>query len=110
MGLTTWKGNIVRKGDVTTAKNFLNQEEIGKLNRLVTMYLDFAEDQAERGVPLYMRDWREKLDAFLRFNKREVLEHFGKVEKTVADQLALEQYELLKRQPPKGGCRSRGNS
>lgn len=95
MGLTTWKGKVVRKGDVTTAKNYLNDQEIGKLNRLVTMYLDYAEDQAEQGIPLYMHDWREKLDAFLKFNGREVLDHFGKVERAVADQLALQQYELF---------------
>ena len=95
MGLTTWKGKVVRKGDVTTAKNYLNKDEVSKLNRLVTMYLDFAEDQAERGIPLYMQDWREKLDAFLRFNGREVLEHLGSVEKAIADQLALEQYETF---------------
>ena len=93
MGLTAWKGQVVRKGDVTIAKNYLKQDEIGKLNRLVTMYLDFAEDQATRGIPLYMRDWRSKLDAFLRFNQRDVLDHFGTVEKEVADQLALDEYE-----------------
>ena len=63
MGLTTWKGAKVRKSDVTVAKNYLDQEEIQSLNRIVTMYLDYAESQAERRQALYMRDWREKLEA-----------------------------------------------
>ncbi|HZF08433.1 MAG TPA: virulence RhuM family protein [Thermoanaerobaculia bacterium] len=65
MGLTTWKGVKVRRADVTVAKNYLNEEEIRQLNRIVTMYLDYAEEQAERRRLLYMRDWREKLDGFL---------------------------------------------
>lgn len=65
MGLTTWKGAKVRRADVTVAKNYLKEDEIRQLNRIVTMYLDYAEEQAERRKPLYMRDWRAKLDAFL---------------------------------------------
>ena len=95
MGLTSWKGTKVRKGDVTIAKNYLNAEEIEGLNRIVTMYLDFAEDQAKRHRQIFMRDWRKKLDAFLQFNERDILANAGKVSKAVADQLALEQYEIF---------------
>jgi hypothetical protein len=93
MGLTSWLGAKVRKADVTIAKNYLNEKEIAELNRIVTMYLDFAEDQARRRKVLYMRDWREKLDAFLQFNQRDILMDAGRVEKAVADRLALEEYE-----------------
>lgn len=93
MGLTSWKGAKVRKTDVTVAKNYLREGEIQELNRIVTMYLDYAEDQARRRKLLYMRDWREKLDAFLQFNERDILTNAGKVAKEVADRLALEQYE-----------------
>ena len=95
MGLTSWKGAKVRKGDVTIAKNYLNTDEIEGLNRIVTMYLDFAEDQAKRHRQIFMRDWRKKLDAFLQFNERDILANAGKVSKAVADQLALEQYEIF---------------
>jgi hypothetical protein len=92
MGLTTWKGAKVRKADVTVAKNYLNDEEIRKLNRIVTMYLDYAEAQAERRNPLYMRDWRDKLDSFLQFNEHHVLKDAGRISAEVAEKLALEQY------------------
>jgi hypothetical protein len=95
MGLTSWKGIKVRKGDVTIAKNYLNAEEIEGLNRIVTMYLDYAEDQAKRHRQIFMRDWRKKLDAFLQFNERDILTKAGKVSKAVADQLALEQYDIF---------------
>ena len=97
MGLTSWKGAKVRKGDVTIAKNYLNEEEIEHLNRIVTMYLDFAEDQAKRHQQIFMRDWREKLDAFLDFNERDILTNAGRVSKVVADRLAVEQYETFNR-------------
>ncbi len=93
MGLTSWKGAKVRKTDITVAKNYLREGEIQELNRIVTMYLDYAEDQARRRQMLYMRDWREKLDAFLQFNERDILANAGKIAKEVADRLALEQYE-----------------
>lgn len=93
MGLTAWKGAKVRKGDVTVAKNYLNNEEMDGLNRIVSMYLDYAEDQAKRHRQVFMRDWRTKLDAFLQFNERDILTNAGTVSKAVADQLALEQYE-----------------
>ncbi len=92
MGLTSWKGAKVRPGDVTIAKNYLNAKEIDQINRIVTMYLDYAEDQARRHRQIFMRDWRQKLDAFLKFNERDILKNAGKITKEVADQLALEQY------------------
>lgn len=93
MGLTSWQGVKVRKGDVIVAKNYLREPEIQELNRVVTMYLDFAEDQARRRNVLYMKDWREKLDAFLKFNERDILTNAGKVAKEVANKLALDHYE-----------------
>ncbi|MBU2547625.1 MAG: virulence RhuM family protein [Proteobacteria bacterium] len=95
MGLTSWKGTKVRRGDVTIAKNYMNAAEIESLNRIVTMYLDYAEDQANRHRQVFMHNWREKLDAFLQFNERDILTHPGKVSKAVADQLALEQYDIF---------------
>ena len=97
MGLTSWKGAKVRKGDVTIAKNYLNHEEIEHLNRIVEMYLNYAEDQAKRRRQVFMRDWREKLDAFLKFNERDILTNTGKVTKEIADNLALEHYEVFNR-------------
>lgn len=93
MGLNSWKGDKVRKRDVTTAKNYLNEKEIRALNRIVTRYLDYAEDQAERNRPMYMKDWKKRLDAFLEFDEREILYDAGKVEKDVADKIAIEEYE-----------------
>ena len=97
MGLTSWKGAKVRKGDVTIAKNYLNHEEIEHLNRIVEMYLNYAEDQAKRRRQVFMCDWREKLDAFLKFNERDILTNAGKVTKEIADNLALEHYEVFNR-------------
>jgi hypothetical protein len=97
MGLTSWKGSKVRRTDVAVAKNYLSIEEIGELNRVVVMYLDYAEDQAHRRKPLYMRDWREKIDAFLKFNERAILEDAGKVSMEVAKALALEKFEKFNR-------------
>lgn len=98
MGLTSWKGAKVRKGDVTTAKNYLNETEIKNLNRIITMYLDYAEMQAERKQPVYMSEWKEKLDAFLRFNEQEILDDRGSVSMEVAQTLALEEYEKFSAQ------------
>ncbi|MCP5109053.1 MAG: virulence RhuM family protein [bacterium] len=95
MGLTSWKGAKVRRADVTTAKNCLNENELKSLNRIVTMYLDYAEDQAERRQPVFMHDWVEKLNAFLQFNGREVLEHPGTVSAEVAKTLALQGYNTF---------------
>lgn len=78
MGLTSWKSSKVRQGDVTIAKNYLNKDELEELNRIVVMYLDYAEDQTRKRNPIYMKDWRVKLDAFLKFNEREILTNAGK--------------------------------
>ncbi|PKL70919.1 MAG: hydroxyacid dehydrogenase [Methanomicrobiales archaeon HGW-Methanomicrobiales-1] len=93
MGLTAWKGAKVRKSDVTVAKNYLDETEIRQLNRIITMYLDYAETQAERKQPVYMIEWREKLDNFLKFNEREILEDAGKISMEIAQHLALEEFE-----------------
>lgn len=93
MGLTHWKGGVVRKGDVTIAKNYLNEEEISELNRIVVMFLDYAEDQARRRKQLFLSDWRTKLDEFLRFNERDVLPNAGKVTRESADEKAVQEYE-----------------
>lgn len=93
MGLTTWKGGEVRKTDVLIAKNYLNEAEIEELNRIVTMWLDFAEDQAKRRKQVFMKDWERKLDEFLRFNERLVLPNAGKVSKQAAEDHAKNEYE-----------------
>lgn len=95
MGLTTWAGGRVRKQDVTVAKNYLSRDEIEALDRIVVMYLDYAEDQAQRRKTLTMRDWEDKLDAFLQFNEREVLTHAGRLRADVAEKLALERYDTF---------------
>lgn len=95
MGLQTFKGDKVRKTDITVAKNYLSETELKSLNRIVTMYLDYAEDQAERKKPMYMSDWTDKLNAFLQFNDREILENAGSIKKEVADSLALTEYEVF---------------
>ena len=95
MGLTSWQGDKVRKIDVVIAKNYLNEKEIEGLNRIVGMYLDYAEDQAKMHRQIFMRDWREKLDAFLQFNERDILENAGRVTREIADKLALAQYEIF---------------
>jgi hypothetical protein len=95
MGLTTWKNapaGPVRKTDVTVAKNYLSQDELEALNRIVTMYLDYAEDQAKRKKTMHMADWIAKLDAFLQFNERNILSHAGKVSQQLAEQHAHQQF------------------
>ena len=89
MGLTSWKGKKVRQVDVCNAKNYLEEDELKSLNRIVTMYLDYAEDQAERHKPMYMKDWINKLDAFLQFNGREMLKDAGRISAEIAKDLAL---------------------
>ncbi len=95
MGLTTWKSASVQKSDVIVAKNYLDQEEVSELNRIVTMWLDFAEDQARRRKEVFLKDWVDKLDAFLKFNERDVLEGAGRVTKKQADAHAERQYEAF---------------
>lgn len=92
MGLTSYKGEEVRKCDVTVAKNYLNQDEVSELNRVVNMWLDFAEDQARRRQQVFLRDWQVKLDQFLQFNDREVLQGAGTISKKMADEKAQAQY------------------
>ncbi|MEV8368399.1 virulence RhuM family protein [Microbacterium sp. NPDC064584] len=92
MGLTSWAGAIVRKGDVSTGKNYLSQDEVAELNRIVTMYLDYAEDQATRRQTVTMQQWADKLDAFLQFNDRELLSGNGSVQAAVAKKLAEDRY------------------
>ena len=93
MGLTTWKSGSVQKADVKVAKNYLSEQEVSELNRIVTMWLDYAEDQARRRKEVFLKDWAEKLDAFLKFNERDVLEGAGKLSKKQADAHAEAQYE-----------------
>lgn len=93
MGLTSFKGAKVRRGDVTVAKNYMSHEEISTLNRIVNMYLDYAELQAQSHREMHMTEWESKLEEFLRFNGRDVLADFGKVQRKVAEALALEEYE-----------------
>ena len=95
MGLTNWKGSEVMKTDVTIAKNYLNENEIEELNRIVTMWLDFAEDQAKRRKQVFMKDWELKLDEFLKFNDRRVLPNAGKTSKSAAENHAREEYEIF---------------
>lgn len=95
MGLTSWKAGEVRKTDVTVAKNYLNGDEIDGLNRIVVMWLDYAEDQAKRRKQVFMRDWEQKLDEFLAFNERNVLPHAGSVSKQDADDFARSEYECF---------------
>ncbi len=92
-GLTTWAADEVRKSDVTVAKNYLQESEIRELNRVVTMWLDFAEDQAERRKQVFMVDWETKLDDFLRFNDRKVLPGAGKRTRKQADAIAHVEFE-----------------
>lgn len=104
MGLTTWKNaphGPIRRADVTVAKNYLTEEEIRELNRIVTMYLDYAEDQARHHKPMHMADWVKKLDAFLQFNERNILTHAGTVTHELAQEHAhrqFEQYDAQRRQ------------
>jgi len=94
MGLTTWRGAKVRKGDVIIAKNYLSEEELLALNNLVVeQYLIFAEGQAMRRIPMHMVDWISKLNGFLQLNDRNVLEHAGKVSHQMAKELAEHEYE-----------------
>lgn len=96
MGLTTWKNapnGMIRKPDVSIAKNYLTETEMDDLNRIVSMYLDYAERQAKKGQVMYMRDWVKKLDAFLQFNEEAVLQHSGRVSHEVAKALAEQEYD-----------------
>jgi len=93
MGLTNWRGPKVRKQDVVTAKNYLDEAELSALNNLVEQYLVFAEGQAMRRISMYMKDWITKLDGFLSLNDRNILEHAGKVSHQMAKELAESEYD-----------------
>ena len=93
MGLTSWQHGIVRKGDVTVAKNYLREKEIEELNRLVVMFLDFAEDQARRRKQIFLKNWLTRLHDFLNLNERAILPDSGKVSREAAHQHAEDEYE-----------------
>lgn len=98
MGLNTWTGAKVRKGDVTITKNYLNESEITALNLLVEQYLAFAEAQAQQRKVMYMKDWIKRLNDILTINERAVLEHAGSIRKELADEMAGAAYEKFKTQ------------
>lgn len=96
VGLTSWKNGPegrIRKTDVSVAKNYLDEKELNGLNRIVSMYLDYAELQAQKGIVMYMKDWVEKLDAFLQFNETEILNNSGKVTMAIAKAFAESEFE-----------------
>lgn len=101
MGLTNWKNSPsgrIRKSDVVVAKNYLNEHELDGLNRIVSMYLDYAENQAQKRIVMTMKDWIAKLDTFLEFTEHEILKHQGKVSNEVAKALAeeeLKKFQLI---------------
>jgi len=94
MGLTSWRGEKIRKADVAIAKNYLTSEELDTLNRIVTIYLEFAELQALDRKPMYMNDWITKLDDFLKISDRDILTHAGKVTQKKALEKAYAEYEI----------------
>lgn len=99
MGLTNWKNSPngkIRKSDVAIAKNFLNEDELNQLNRIVTMYLDYAETQANKRIAMGMKDWISKLDAFLKFNEKEILTNAGKVSAEIAQVFAENEFEKFR--------------
>jgi len=98
MGLKSWSGAKPTRSDVEIAKNYLTAEELDTLNRIVSMYLDFAELQALNRKPMYMRDWIAKLDDFLRVSERDILTHSGKVSHEAAIEKARAEYEKFRKQ------------
>ncbi|APR97867.1 virulence RhuM family protein [Wolbachia endosymbiont of Folsomia candida] len=100
MGLTSWRKAPKEKiflSDTQVAKNYLDKNEIAQLNKIVNMYIDYAEFQAARGKVMYMKDWKEKLDAFLKFNEQEILDNRGKVSHELAIALATKEYEAFRK-------------
>ncbi len=97
LGLTTWKGEKIRKTDITIAKNYLTEKELKQLNLLVEQYLAFAELQADSNEVMYMQDWIKKLDDILTINKKEILNHAGQISRKVADEIANTEYEKFKK-------------
>ncbi len=97
MGLTSWRGSQIRKNDVSIAKNYLNKSEISALNNLVEQYLIFAQGQAQRRVPMYMKDWINKLNGFLTLNDREILTHAGSISHEISKENAEKEYDKFKK-------------
>jgi len=93
MGLTSWRGEKVRKGDVTIAKNYLSENELRALNNLVEQYLVFAEGQAMRRIAMHMKDWIDKLNGFLQLNERNILKHAGEISHEIAKGMAETEYD-----------------
>jgi len=101
MGLTHWKNSPkgkILKSDISIAKNYLQEDELDALNRIVVMYLDYAENQAKRNIPMQMTDWTKKLDAFLVFNDYKVLKNAGQISSAIAKKIAEETFELFRKQ------------
>ena len=96
MGLTTWSGAMLTKPEAEVAKNYLTKEEITSLNRIVSLYLDFAEMQAEEHRPMYMKDWINILDDFLRISRKDILTHAGKISAKLAKEKADKEYDKFK--------------
>jgi hypothetical protein len=96
MGLTTWSGALPRKSDAEFAKNYLTEEELDTLNRIVNLYLEFAELQAKSHTPMYMKDWIQKLDDFLKLSGKELLNHAGSISAEVAKLKADTEYDKFK--------------
>ena len=96
MGLTTWSGAMLTKPEAEVAKNYLTKEEITSLNRIVSLYLDFAEMQAEEHRPMYMKDWINILDDFLRISRKDILTHAGKISAKLAKEKADKEYNKFK--------------
>jgi len=97
MGLTSFKGKKPTKQEITVAKNYLTEEELAVLNRLVSAYLDIAEINAMQRKPMYMKDWIEVLDGFIKMSRQNVLTHAGKISAELAQQKAMAEYELYRK-------------
>lgn len=98
MGLTSFKYDNVRKTDITIAKNYLREDEIDQLNRIISMWLDYAEDQTKRRQQIFLKSWQDKLEQFLNFNELDILQGAGKTSKKEADEKACQQYEQFAEQ------------
>lgn len=96
MGLTSWNGAFPKRADAGIAKNHLSPDELDTLNRIVSLYLDFAELQAKSHQPMYMKDWIQKLDDFLKLSGKELLTHAGKISAEIAKQKADMEYDKFK--------------
>jgi len=96
MGLTVISGEVLHQSEVAIAKNYLTREELSELNRIVTMFLDHAEDMARQHTPMYMEDWAVSLDEFLTFRKRNILQGYGKVSNEKMERLVLAEYAKYK--------------